>query len=111
MTALLLDENLSEAILGRIVATFPGSLHVRRCIATGATDGQVWYHARACNLVLVTRDEDFQRFVALRGTPPKVVWLAIHNASNRQIVDLLLAAAAAIERFVADPEANLLVLG
>lgn len=40
MTALWLDENLSEAILGRIVATFPGSLHVRRCIANGATDDQ-----------------------------------------------------------------------
>ena len=111
MTSLLLDENLSEAILGRIVATFPGSVHVRQCISTGATDDQVWEHARACGLVLVTRDEDFKRLAALRGAPPRAVWLSMHNATNRQVVELLLAAAPAIERFVADEEATLLVLG
>jgi predicted nuclease of predicted toxin-antitoxin system len=39
--------------------------------------------------VLVTRDEDFLRLSIVRGAPPKVVWLAVGNCSNQEIVSFL----------------------
>ena len=82
---LLLDENLSEAVLRGIDKVFPGSTHVRRCLTTGAGDKAVWAHAGKEGLVLVTRDEDFQRFSTLHGAPPKVVWLEGHNLTNAAV--------------------------
>lgn len=109
--ALLLDENLSEAILGRLARTFPGSVHVRPELGTGVSDLDVWNFARERGLVLVTRDEDFERLSALRGAPPKVVWLSLHNAGNAEVLAVLEGAGESIARFVADDAAALLVLG
>ncbi len=65
---LLLDENLSERLLPLLIERFPGSTHVR-LIGLGG-------------LVLVTKDDDFLDLSVSRGCPPKVVCLAIGNASN-----------------------------
>ncbi|MBK8098981.1 MAG: DUF5615 family PIN-like protein [Planctomycetes bacterium] len=105
-----MDENLSEALLGRLQTAFPGSVHARRVLHTGATDLEVWEFARKNDLILVTRDEDFERLSALHGAPPKVVWLSGNNLGNAQVVALLQGARAAIARLVADENAALLVL-
>lgn len=85
MIRLLLDENLSEAILRTISSIYPGSAHVRLALRPGASDEEVWAFARDHGFVLVTRDEDFERLSAMRGAPPKVVWLALHNAINAEV--------------------------
>lgn len=108
--ALLLDENLSEALLPRIRATFPGSTHVRRTLGGSASDRAIWEHARDTGAVLVTRDEDFQRLSTLHGAPPKVIWLAGHNLGNAEIAATLEAARDAIVRFVADENLALLAI-
>ena len=46
--------------------------------------------ARQEGLVLVTKDEDFLDLSVTRGCPPKVVCLAIGNASNAATAILLL---------------------
>jgi predicted nuclease of predicted toxin-antitoxin system len=108
--ALLLDENLSEAVLGRLLATFPNSSHVRRALGLGAADCLVWQQAKDSGCVLVTRDEDFQRLSLLHGAPPKVIWLSGHNLHNAQVIDTLLRARERIEAFVMDRELALLEL-
>lgn len=107
---LLLDENLSESVLPRIAAAFPDSVHVRRILGEGATDEQVWVYARDRGLVLVTRDQDFERLSVARGAPPKVVWIDIHNARSSEVASLLLQRAPLLARFAADPDAAVLVL-
>ena len=107
---LLLDENLSEAVLGRLCADYPGSLHVRSCIGTGASDQKIWAFAQSNDLVLVTRDEDFQRLSVLHGAPPKVVYLAGHNLANARVVEMLTSAQSRIASFVADEALALLVV-
>lgn len=109
--SLLLDENLSESVLTHIEPHFPRSSHIRRSIGPGATDRAVWEHARNNGLVLVSRDEDFQRLSVLHGAPPKVIWLRGHNLSNVEVVEILRSARDRIRAFVADPELALLVLG
>lgn len=50
----------------------------------GATDIAIWQLACQHDLVLVTKDEDFLDLSVARGCPPRVVCLAIGNASNAE---------------------------
>jgi predicted nuclease of predicted toxin-antitoxin system len=58
------------------------------------SDEQIWEYARLQDLVIVTKDEDFQRFSVWRGFPPKVVWIQLGNCSTKQVADLLRASRA-----------------
>jgi predicted nuclease of predicted toxin-antitoxin system len=40
---------------------------------------------RTCFSIL-TKDTDFEKYSILRGAPPKVVWLRIGNASNKEVM-------------------------
>jgi predicted nuclease of predicted toxin-antitoxin system len=66
--------------------------------------------ARQEGLVLVTKDEDFLDLSVTRGCPPKVVCLAVGNASNTATAILLLQQAETIERFYSHPETGFLLL-
>jgi predicted nuclease of predicted toxin-antitoxin system len=108
---LLLDENLSESVLPAIAGLYPESLHVRVLGAGGASDGVVWALAKEHGCVLVTRDEDFLRLSIVRGAPPKVVWLAVGNCSNQEIVSLLRKRHPEILDFTRHAHATFLTLG
>jgi len=107
---LLIDENLSEAIVLQLASSFPGSLHVRQLGFGGATDQQVWQLAQQHQCVLLTRDEDFLRLSMFRGAPPKVILLRIGNCSNEEVVRLLLDRFAIITEFEASADATVLEL-
>lgn len=108
---LLLDENLSESVAALVAADFGEVLHVRTQLGTGATDDSVWDFARRRQLVLVTRDTDFERMSAMYGHPPKVVLVLGHNARSRDIASLLVARKPAVMRLVGDTGASLLRIG
>ncbi len=110
MTSLLFDENLSHKLPAKLADVYPGSAHVRQVGLLGAGDERVWDYAVRNGLVIVSKDDDFRQRSFLRGAPPKVVWLAVGNATTGDVVAVLRAGSAAIERFVADAEASLLVL-
>ena len=44
---LLIDENLSEAILAKVCGLFPDSKHVRRELGDGTGDLAIWDHAQS----------------------------------------------------------------
>lgn len=62
-------------------------------------------------LVVVSKDEDYSHLSALRGVPPKVLWLLTGNCTTARVEELLRARAADISAFVSDPEAGVLALG
>lgn len=66
--------------------------------------------ARAEGYVLVSKDNDFRQRSFQYGAPPKVVWLNVGNAGTEAIRQLLTQFLPLVARFVADPEASLLVL-
>lgn len=107
---LLLDENLSERLLPLLAERFPGSSHVRQLGLGGASDLAIWDRACQEGYGLVTKDEDFLSLSVARGFPPKVVCLAIGNASNAATAALLLQQAETIETFWGHPEAGFLLL-
>ena len=55
----LIDENLSEALVARLVNHFPDSQHVRQLGYGGASDLSVWQIAIQHECMLLTRDQDF----------------------------------------------------
>ena len=110
MAPLLFDENLSHKLPAKLADVYPGSAHVRHVGLLGACDEQVWDYAARHGLVIVSKDDDFQQRSFLRGAPPKVVWLALRNATTSEIVNLRRSADRALARFVADAESALLVL-
>ena len=77
---------------------------------TAASDRAIWQYGRDHGLVIFTKDEDFQRFSILYGSPPKVIWIRLGNCSTADITRLLRERREAIARFLADEEAAFLAL-
>lgn len=94
---LLLDENLSRRILPKLNETFPGSAHVELVGLAGATDLAICEYASAQGFAVVTKDEDFDRLVALRGFDPKLIRLTFGHSNNDQIAEVLIRIAELIE--------------
>lgn len=107
---LLFDENLSPKLVTALARVFPDSAHVHRIGLGGASDIEVWQHARAHGYTLVSKDSDFHELSLLQGYPPKVVWIRRGNCTTRQIEALLRDNAAQIEAMRDDPQAAFLLL-
>ena len=93
---LLLDENISRRLVAALEVTFPGTTHIEFVGLAGATDVAICEFASLHGFVVVTKDEDFDRLVALRQFNPKLIRLVLGNASNEQISQVLLGLAARI---------------
>ncbi len=68
---MLLDENLSDRIIHRIVDLYPDSEHVKILGSVNTDDGIIWEYAKANNFVIVSKDSDFHQRSLLYGHPPK----------------------------------------
>ncbi len=86
---LLLDENLSDRIIYRIIDLYPNSEHVKTLALTNTDDVLIWDCAKANNFVIVSKDADFHQRSLLYGHPPKFVYLRIGNSPTSKIVQIL----------------------
>ena len=107
---LLFDENLSPRLTELVAAEYPGSTHLRAVGLLGATDAQIWKHARDHGYTIISKDNDFRQRSFLEGHPPKVIWLDIGNAGTADIADLLRAEQSHAEAFGVEPGTSLLIL-
>src|SRR6266568_1988383 len=101
---LLFDENLAARLAAELAHLYPDCAHVSNRGLAGGSDRAIWQHAQDHGLVIVTKDEDFQRLSVLYGAPPKVVWIRLGNCSTAAVIHLLRERRNEIERFVADEE-------
>ena len=88
---LLFDENLSFKLCRQLMDFFPDSSHVRLLALERADDSTIWQYAGQDGFTLVTLDADFAEMAALRGPPPKVIWLHCGNQPTPTIGNLLKA--------------------
>ncbi len=72
---LLLDENLSRRLAGRLADLFPDSTHVAFEGLLQVSDTRIWEYAKAGDFAIVTADADFYELATAFGPPPKVIWL------------------------------------
>jgi predicted nuclease of predicted toxin-antitoxin system len=107
---LLLDNNVSQRLIGLLAKEFPGSVDVRSVGLATASDQAVWDFAKVEGLVIVSKDADFHQMSFLHGPPPKVVWIRQGNCTTEDIAILLRRHAAAIAAFAEDFESAFLAV-
>lgn len=109
---LLFDENLPASMVRRLADVFPGSAHVVSLGLGSVDDLALWVFAKESGFTLVTKDSDFHDICAVRGAPPKVVWLRIGNCSVNEIEQVLRSAVLDLRALDEDSEASeLMVIG
>lgn len=106
----LIDENLSDKLVARLDGVYPGTKHVKQLGLTGHADTDLWELARKEGFIILTQDDDFVEMSMMRGTPPKVVHLAMGNHTTKEWLSIIQANAVAISHFAADQDTSLLVL-
>ncbi|MBL7963651.1 MAG: DUF5615 family PIN-like protein [Flavobacteriales bacterium] len=106
----LIDENLSDKLVARLDAAYPGSKHVKQVQLAAHADADLWELARKDGFIILTQDDDFVEMSMMRGAPPKVVHLAMGNHTTKEWLTIIQANTVAISHFAADPDTGLLVL-
>jgi len=96
---LLFDENLSSRLVGALADQFPDSSHVSLVGLASATDQEIWAYAREHGFTVISKDDDFRSLSLVNGTPPKVIWLRIGNASTAGIEAFIRSALVKIRTF------------
>lgn len=107
---LLLDENLSDRIINRIVDLYPDSTHVKTLGLTNTDDAVIWEYAKANDFVIVSKDSDFYQRSLLYGHPPKFIYLRIGNSPTSKIVKILREQFDTISQFCNSATESILVL-
>ena len=105
---LLLDQNLSRRLLADLETKSPGSSQVQLLGLDTANDADVWAFAKDNGFAIVTKDSDFVELSALRGIPPKIIWLNLGNVSNAVVRNKLIEHADTISAFLASTEDGVL---
>jgi predicted nuclease of predicted toxin-antitoxin system len=107
---LLLDENLSDRIIPRILDLFPESTHIKTVGLKQADDNIISEWAKEHGFTIVLKDTDFYQRSIVFGHPPQFVWLRVGNCATRLILDLLRARHELIRDFIESETESLLVL-
>jgi predicted nuclease of predicted toxin-antitoxin system len=107
---LLLDQNLSRNLVGRLQGAYPDSTHVSALGLAMATDREVWDFAGQQGYTIVSKDSDFRQLAFLHGPPPKVIWLRAGNANTSTVLEVLLSHHEALDAFGTAADEALLVL-
>ena len=86
---LLLDENLSDRIINKIIDLYPDSQHVKTLGLLNTDDSLIWEFAKFNGFVIVSKDSDFHQRSLLYSHPPKFIYLRIGNSPTSKIVEIL----------------------
>jgi predicted nuclease of predicted toxin-antitoxin system len=108
--SLLFDENLAPRLASLLKDLFPGSTSADDLGLRSASDEDLWSYAAGNRLAIVTRDADFVERSALRGHPPKIIWVTVGNCSTAQVESLIRWRAREIPDFLAAADAACLEL-
>ena len=91
MTELWIDAHISPAIALWINQTFSdiNAKSVRSLGLRDAKDIEIFMLAKDSNVILVSKDADFQQLLQKLGPPPKLIWLTCGNTSNEKLRTIL----------------------
>jgi predicted nuclease of predicted toxin-antitoxin system len=107
---LLLDENLSDRVIHRIIDLYPDSEHVKTLGLINTDDAVIWEYAKANDFVIVSKDSDFHQRSLLYGHPPKFIYLRVGNCPTSKITQILRDNLDTIIQFEGSETESLLVL-
>jgi predicted nuclease of predicted toxin-antitoxin system len=107
---LLLDENLSDRIVDKIIDLYPDSQHVKTLGLINTDDAIIWEFAKTNNFVIISKDSDFHQRSLLYDHPPKFIYLRIGNSPTSKIVQILRHNFTTITHFSNSSTESILVL-
>ena len=107
---LLLDENLSDRIVDKILDLYPDSQHVKTLGLINTDDAIIWEFAKINSFVIISKDSDFHQRSLLYGHPPKFIYLRIGNSPTSKIVQILRDNLSTIIQFDSSDTESILVL-
>lgn len=107
---LLIDENLSDRIIHKIVDLYPSSEHVKTLGLINTDDAVIWEYAKTNGFVIVSKDADFHQRSLLYGHPLKFIYLQIGNCPTSQIIYILRDTLDTLIQFESSETESLLVL-
>lgn len=107
---LLLDENLSDRIIQRIIDLYLNFKHFKTLGLINTDDAIIWEYAKTNNFAIVSKDFDFYQRSLLYGHPPKFIYLRIGNSPTSTIVRVLRDNFDTISQFEALELESILVL-
>ncbi|MFV9504830.1 MAG: DUF5615 family PIN-like protein [Oscillochloridaceae bacterium umkhey_bin13] len=107
---LLFDEHLSRRLVARLADIYPLASHIVFHGLEHTDDSTIWSFAAAEGYTIVTKDADFSDLAALRGPPPRIIWLHIGNCTTTTIEHVLRHNSSVIEAFLRDPQSSVLKL-
>jgi predicted nuclease of predicted toxin-antitoxin system len=87
---LLFDQNISPKILKKLPDNFSKCEQVRFAGLEDASDFEIFEYAKTNGFAVVTFDSDFVDLNALRGTPPKIIYLNTGNLTTQSVSKLIL---------------------
>ena len=97
---LLLDQNISYRLISKIEYLFPNTDQVKRLKLDGKTDHQIWNYTRLNGYTILTFDGDFCDIAAVKGHPPKIIWLRTGNLTTAQLAEVIISRADLIVDFI-----------
>jgi predicted nuclease of predicted toxin-antitoxin system len=107
---LLLDENLSDRIINKIIDLYPNSQQVKTLGLINTDDALIWEFAKFNSFVIVSKDSDFYQRSLLYGHPPKFIYLRIGNSSTSRVVQILRDSFHTIMEFYNSETESILIL-
>ncbi len=107
---LLLDQNLSPRLVGRLGDLYPGSTHVSQHGLGDADDLEIWTFAQKAGYLIVSKDIDFSELGSVRGFPPKVIWIRRGNCTTAEIEGILRQHEKAVRTLHENEKVGLLML-
>ncbi|MEM1001270.1 MAG: DUF5615 family PIN-like protein [Bacteroidota bacterium] len=87
---LLFDQNISPKILKKLPDDFSECEQVRFVGLEDASDLEIFDYAKTHDFTIVTFDSDFVDLNAIRGTPPKIIYLNTGNLTTNSVSELIL---------------------
>jgi len=106
---LLLDANISWRLCSKLKSNFDDCFHVDHIgLKVPASDNEIWKHALANELIIVTNDDDFVNLLNFKGYPPKIILLKTGNQSNHYIEVILIKHKEDIRSFYKNNDIGLL---
>ena len=106
---ILVDQNISQRLLPRIVSFLPGIEHVRQLGLTDSNDRALFEFAQMNGFAaILTLDEDFHHLLLQHSAPPKIIWLRTGNISTANLADVLLRNVQIIVEFLEDSSVDCL---
>jgi predicted nuclease of predicted toxin-antitoxin system len=107
---ILLDQNLSPKLIGRLIDILPGLESVYDHDLVGASDPVIFDWARRESFAaLISADRDFVHLAEQHGPPPKVIRIERCDFPSRVIEQVLRREAVRIQAFLESDRAVLLL--